>query len=477
LNNNIRYYVYGLLTAFVVSVLVLIAYHYYFGPGSDYGKAYLAEWQQEAKRSYLMSENHLRSSKAALPNEFVTAAQHSRECVVFIKSDLAAQTNASYAESSTGSGVILSDNGYIVTNHHVIKGANHIDVLLNDNREFRATVVGIDVATDLALLKIEAQQLRFLNIGNSDSLLIGEWVMAVGNPFRLQSTVTAGVVSAKARNISIYENQGIESFIQTDAAINPGNSGGALINTRGDLVGICTAVISNSGRYEGFSFAIPSTIVQKVVSDLKTYGSVQRGWLGVDIENVDQTAANNLKLDLVQGVLVSSVHKDGAAQLAGLQNLDVILTINQIVVANVAEFMGTMARYRPGDKIQMSVIRNGRKINIEAILKNQANTTEALDSAIDPIFEQMGIEIRSLTSSEKSKSGDGVMVLSVQRGSLISNTKMEPSYIITTINNTPIKSIDALTTAIQKARGKSVILRGLYLNYPGTYPYSFVVPK
>ena len=192
-----------------------------------------------------------------------------------------------------------------------------IDVTLNDNREYEARIIGVDPSTDLALLKIDAVNLDYLIFGNSDSLLIGEWVMAVGNPFRLQSTVTAGIVSAKARSINLLENQGIESFIQTDAAVNPGNSGGALINTRGDLIGICTAMQSNSGKFEGFSFAIPSNLAKKVIADLREYGVVQRGWLGIEIENIDNQMASKLALDEVAGVFVASVHKAGGAAAAG----------------------------------------------------------------------------------------------------------------------------------------------------------------
>ena len=203
----------------------------------------------------------------------------------------------------------MSSDGFIVTNNHVVRDAEDVEVMLNDNREYKAKIVGTDPNTDLALLKIEAEGLKFLIFGNSDSLQVGEWVMAIGNPFRLQSTVTAGIVSAKGRNINILENQGIESFIQTDAAVNPGNSGGALVNTKGELVGINTAIMSLSGNYEGFSFAVPANLAKKVVSDIRQYGFVQRGWLGVELENIDNMRAQKLHLKEVAGVYIALVTK------------------------------------------------------------------------------------------------------------------------------------------------------------------------
>ncbi len=277
-----------------------------------------------AEREMVLSDRFSQSYRSSYPTDFIHAAEMSRKAVVFIKSD--ANNNKSFSDdqwlhSNSGSGVIVSSDGYIVTNNHVLDGAKKIEVTLNDNRVFIADIVGADPSTDLALLKISSLDLDYLIFGNSDSLQIGEWVMAVGKPFRLQSTVTAGIVSAKARNINLLTNHGIESFIQTDAAVNPGNSGGALINTRGDLVGICTAILSHSGRYEGFSFAVPSNLAKKVINDLKEFGVVQRGWLGIEIENIDNKTAKELGLSEVSGVFISSVSKGGGASDAGLKSI------------------------------------------------------------------------------------------------------------------------------------------------------------
>jgi len=241
---------------------------------------------------------------SAKPNDFIDAAQKSRNAVVFIRAIENKNLFDRKSTSSTGSGVIISPDGYLVTNSHVIGDAQNITVTLHDNREFTAEVVGKDPSTDLSLLKLEEQHLPFLLIGNSDSLHVGEWVIAIGNPYKLQSTVTAGIVSAKARNINVFDNTSIESFIQTDAAVNPGNSGGALVNTLGELVGINTAIVTKSGSYEGFSFAIPSNIVHKVINDIKEFGSVQRGYLGLDITSVNNEMANEYGLADVYGVHV-----------------------------------------------------------------------------------------------------------------------------------------------------------------------------
>ncbi len=477
MSNNLKIYIFASVIGVISASAIVLGYHH-FVLKSRMIDGFRRDATLIAERELLLSDRFVKAMRSSSPTDFIAAAQLSKEAVVFIKSDVPAQTNAAYGESSTGSGVILSADGFIMTNNHVVEGASKIEVLLNDNRTYLAKLVGVDKATDLALLQIEAEQLEFLTLGDSDSLQIGEWVMAVGNPFRLQSTVTAGIVSAKARSISILEDSGIESFIQTDAAMNPGSSGGALINTRGDLMGICTAVLSNSGRYEGFSFAIPSNLVLKVFQDLKTYGVVQRGWLGIDIENVTHDMAQSLSLDHVSGIYVSSVYKDGAAYVAGLKNQDVILTVNQISTNNVNEFMELLARYRPGDKVNIVAIRNGRKQTIEATLKNRINSESLIEVPDDPLLETLGIEIRELDKAERAKiSFDGVMIVSVRRGSLVGNARMEPGYIVSNINDIPVQSAAQLIQLLKKSKGRSVVIKGLYLNYPGQYPYTFVVPS
>jgi serine protease Do len=451
-------------------------YHYFINKNSGF-ESLQKQATSVAEREVMLSPRFLQAMRASQPNDFIEAAERCQQSVVFIKSDMPATVNSAYGESSTGSGVIISDDGYIVTNQHVVNGGTHVEVLLNDNRTFKGRVIGQDKNSDLAVVKIDASDLPALYFGDSDSLRVGEWVMAIGNPFRLQSTVTAGVVSAKARNISLLDHQGIESFIQTDAAMNPGSSGGALVNTRGDLVGICTAVLSNSGRYEGFSFAIPATLVRKVVSDIKQFGAVQRGWLGLDIENVTQDLAKSLSLDQVRGVYVASVHDDGAADASGLKADDVVLTVDRYETPSVSVFMEVLGRYRPGDQLELQVIRKGRKQKFIAILKNQINSEDLISVDDAPIMGQLGIEIRELDRKEKQNiAPSGAVVVSVKRGSIIGNTRMEPGYVVTQCNDVNINSARHFIQLMQKYSGKSVVLNGVYLNYPGKYPYTFIVP-
>lgn len=377
--------------------------------------------------------------------------------------------------ASTGSGVIIDPDGYIATNNHVISDGGQINVTLNDQREYRASVVGRDPSTDMALLKIEADDLPYLQWGNSDSVFLGEWVLAVGNPFRLQSTVTAGIVSAKGRNIQILSDAaGIESFIQTDAAVNPGNSGGALINTRGELVGINTAIITYSGQYEGFSFAIPGNLAKKVLYDLRHYGSVQRGWMGVTIRPVNSELARQLKLDRVAGVYLESVIENSASHVAGLQTGDVIISVNDVAINSTPEFMEHVGRRRPGDKIQLRYIRKGSEKTTQVVLSNErAAAATFTRSADEELLEGLGLTVRELSGIEKSRLRTrGVIVETIRKGSTIARTNMEPEYIITTVNSRPISSVDDLVSEIRKAKDM-VLFDGFYEKFPDTYPYTF----
>ncbi|MCB9081578.1 MAG: trypsin-like peptidase domain-containing protein [Lewinellaceae bacterium] len=271
---------------------------------------------------------------------------------------------------SSGSGVVYSADGYIITNDHVIGNGLRFEVTFSNKRQYAADLIGLDPHTDLALLKVDAVHLTPLHFGDSDDVQVGEWVLAVGNPFNLASTVTAGIVSAKGRNINILPGiYAIESFIQTDAAVNPGNSGGALVNVAGELIGINTAIISESGSYEGYSFAIPANLVQKVIQDLKAYGMVQRGILGVTIEDIDGTQARKLGLKEVKGVLVTSVTPGSGADLAGLRNGDVILRVNGMITPGMPQLQEVIARFRPGDKINMEYYRHGRNQAVNVTLQ------------------------------------------------------------------------------------------------------------
>ncbi len=278
---------------------------------------------------------------------------------------------------ASGSGVIISTDGYIVTNNHVIENANNIEVVLSNNKKYKATLVGKDKDTDIAVLKIEENNLPQLKFANSDNVKVGEWVLAVGNPFNLSSTVTAGIVSAKGRNINLLENRdhysgsntAIESFIQTDAAVNPGNSGGALVNTRGELIGINTAIATPTGTFAGYSFAVPSNLVSKVVEDIKDFGSAQRAYLGVNISDISNEMAFKLKLKNLEGVYIANLLEDGAAYQAGLEIGDVIKAVDNEKINSAAELQEKVAEYRPDDLVTINFIRNGKEEELEVLLK------------------------------------------------------------------------------------------------------------
>jgi Do/DeqQ family serine protease len=413
---------------------------------------------------------------------FVKASYMGTKAVVAIQ----AESSGSYWRSegrgtSSGSGVIIAPDGYIATNNHVVAEGESINVTLQDQREFKAKVVGKDPTTDLALLKIEEEDLPYLRFGNSDSVFLGEWVLAVGNPFRLQSTVTAGIVSAKGRNIQILADAaGIESFIQTDAAVNPGNSGGALLNTRGELIGINTAIVTYSGQYEGFSFAIPGNLARKVLDDLRKFGSVQRGWLGVTIRPVDNEMARDLKLANVSGVYLETVIDNSAASAAGLRPGDVIVSVNNLAINTTPEFMEQVGRRRPGDKLQIRYVRNGNELTADVTLSNQrfgepvlAELSEDENGAENNVLADIGIEARNLTTTERSRlRTNGVLVETIRKGSVIDGTNMEEDYIITKVNRQPVENLDQLIAEIKNVNGP-ILLEGFYERFPGEWPYTF----
>ena len=420
----------------------------------------------------------------SVPRDFVMAANSSRRAVVSIQSRSTSSNfwrNDSYS-SSSGSGIIITPDGYIATNKHVIDEGSEITVVLHDQREFAGVVVSRDATTDLALIKIDAEDLPVITFGNSDSLYVGDWVLAIGNPFRLQSTVTAGIVSAKSRNISILPDQtGIEAFIQTDAAVNPGNSGGALVNTAGELVGINTAIITYSGQYEGFSFAVPSNLAKKILFDLRDYGQVQRGWLGVQIRSVDNEIAKSLGLQTVEGVFVDAVNSDGAAGAAGLQSRDVIIAVNGNAVSGSPDFMEQVGRMRPGDKATIEYIRRGKTRTAEVTLSSNPNSTEAnMDDparrdglAFDPLLDELGLSVRNLSEDEIARMDrEGVFVDQVRSGSRIDRINLKASYIITTVNGQQVENVEEFLTAIHDA-SEMVILDGFYEKLDEKYPYAF----
>jgi len=422
----------------------------------------------------LLSGTVQRTFLSSAPTNFTAGAKKATPGVVNIKSSQGGDYFWESLNASSGSGVIISPNGYIVTNNHVIEEAKSFKVTLSDKREFDAKLIGTDPSTDLALLKINSNKLAHLVFGNSDSLNIGEWVLAVGNPFNLESTVTAGIVSAKGRNINILNDRySIESFIQTDAAVNPGNSGGALVNTNGELVGINTAIITRSGKYEGYSFAIPSNLVRKIIRDLRDFGVVQRGILGVNIDPVTVNVAERLNLKNVEGVLITEIHSASGAADAGLMEDDVITGINGVPIKSIPELQEQIALYRPGNALEVQFYRANIKQRATVVLKNRGNTTELVNARKGKILEDLGFELRNLTRSEEDRLVvKGAYVKSIYKNSVIEDTNMELGFIITNVNEEKIETVDDLITSLQVSRG-IITLGGVYDGYDGEYFYEF----
>ncbi|MEE9439850.1 MAG: trypsin-like peptidase domain-containing protein [Saprospiraceae bacterium] len=431
-----------------------------------------------AESEILLSERAEKVFRSSAPSNFIKATNLSRPAVVFIESASPANGSTYHTKKlnkTTGSGVLISNDGYIVTNNHVITGASNLQVTLSNNKEYKAKVIGFDEQTDLALLKIESTGLPYIIFGNSDSLQVGEWVLAVGNPFRLQSTVTAGIVSAKARNINILEQRGIESFIQTDAAVNPGNSGGALVNTNGELVGINTAILSSSGGYEGFSFAIPANLVKKIISDLKEYGAVQRGWMGVTIFNLNADLAKEIGLKDIKGVVVDALTKGGAAKESGLKKGDILLSINGTETNTTPQFTALIGQFSPGDILEVRYFRDGKTNSKKVILRNQLNTTDYIAVRKDKVLTDIGFELRDMDSNELTRNSEkGIYVVSVYSSSKARKANVEPGYIITSINNVKVSTVNGFIELLKDQQG-SVVLNGYYENYPGEFPYTFLM--
>lgn len=373
----------------------------------------------------------------------------------------------------TGSGVIISEDGYIVTNNHVVEKADKVEVTLNDKRTYSAKIIGTDPNSDLALLKIEEKNLPFVKYGNSDDIKVGEWVLAVGNPFNLTSTVTAGIVSAKARELNILSsNYKIESFIQTDAAVNPGNSGGALVNTSGELVGINSAIASNTGSFTGYSFAIPANIVRKVVNDLLEYGEVQRGFIGVSIRDIDSKLANEKGLDQIKGVYVESLTENGSAKDAGIQKGDVITKIGSVNVNSAPELQEQVSRYRPGDKINVTVLRDDKEKVLSVTLKNKKGNTEVVKREVNEIISLLGADFENVPSKDlnRLRIEGGVKVKRLGSGKL-RGSGIKEGFIVTRIDRKPIESTDDLVSSLQDKKG-AVLIEGVYPNGMSAY-YAF----
>ncbi|WP_299685153.1 Do family serine endopeptidase [uncultured Dokdonia sp.] len=377
----------------------------------------------------------------------------------------------------TGSGVVINNKGYIITNNHVIENADEIEVTLHNNTTYKAIVVGTDPSTDLALLQIKADELTVMPLVNSDDVHVGEWVLAVGNPFSLNSTVTAGIVSAKARNININKDKfAVESFIQTDAAINPGNSGGALVNLNGDLIGINTAIASKTGTYNGYGFAVPSNIVSKVVEDLLKYGVVQRGMLGINIATLNTTLATEKDIDLSQGVYIANIQEDGAADKAGLEVDDVIIAVDGKKVNTSPQLQELIARKRPGDEVMLKLIRKGKEKEISVTLESTSGTTKVDKKEHQALISLLGADFEKVdkkTAKENDIDG-GVKVTSLFAGKLRKDTQIREGFIITHIDGRKVKDVDELMDALEGKKG-GVMIEGIYEGTPGKQYYAFGV--
>ena len=418
--------------------------------------------------------------------DFVEAAENSVNAVVHIMTKVVRQSNTyddffgallgqlygypgqtrSNTQVAYGSGVVLTPDGYIVTNNHVVEGADEVEVTFNNKVKKIATIIGTDPTTDLALIKVEANDLDFLIFGDSDNVRIGEWVLAVGNPFNLTSTVTAGIVSAKARDLSILgEGTSVESFIQTDAAVNPGNSGGALVNTNGELVGINAAIASHTGSYEGYSFAIPSNIVRKVVDDLLLYGQTQRGYLGVQIAELTSDLAEKLGLDDVEGVYVAEVTEGGAAKMAGMKDGDVITYIGDKKVNTKTQLTEAVRQYRPGDKVEVQVNRHGSHHTYTLTLLNEAGNVDVMKKGDSFYNAEFGLMLRPIDQNDMNRLNirNGLKIVEIREGRFM-NSGVPVDFIITKVNGYAVNDKTELENALKSSRNRRTTIEGVYPN-------------
>ncbi len=469
---NLKTGLFTLLVALVGGFVALWVYTRYFDDPKGFSV------QQEQSMRYAS----LPTTDAGVLPDLTYAAENSVHAVVHIK---VTQKGSSYGSGNifeyffgdgsshsqqmpirqgAGSGVIISPDGYIVTNNHVIDDADEISVVLNDKREFKAKLIGTDPSTDVALIKIDASGLATLKFSNSDNLRLGEWVLAVGNPFNLTSTVTAGIVSAKSRDIGINPDQmRIESFIQTDAAVNPGNSGGALVNTRGELVGINTAIASQTGSYSGLSFAIPSNIAQKVVADLKQYGDVQRALLNVNIGDVNADVAKKYNLDKIEGVFIGRVLPGGAAEIAGIKDNDVIISVDNVTVNSTSELQEQISKHRPGDKVVVEIKRDNKRKQFNVTLRNKHGDTDIVkdDNNSDNIF---GAKFDAVSDRDKQELGIryGVKIAELGSGKF-KDAGIKKGFIITQVNKNAVSEVEELKHIIKNSRG-GILVEGIYPN-------------
>jgi len=495
-----------LLTAFVGGAMALGTY-------KVIESKYAGNMSFEDKQKVYFASNHLSPTTATVSStgqvDFVDAAAAVTPAVVYIRTTYANQKGDDQqsqlqqmfgdmfgqraqpqqsVQMASGSGVIISPDGYIVTNNHVVDKAEKIEVTTNDHQYFKAKVIGTDPNTDLALIKIEGHNLPIVKLGNSDNVKVGEWVLAVGNPFKLTSTVTAGIVSAKGRGIGIIgtEDQGqdqnpfgrtqyqdqapklnkaIESFIQTDAAINPGNSGGALVNTNGELIGINSAIASHTGSYEGYGFAIPINLAKKVLDDIEKYGAVKRGYVGLSFRELDEDAANDLHIDRSVGLYVNQVMPGGGAEQAGIQKGDIITKVDGNKVYESSDLQEPVGRLEPGDKIHLTVMRGNEEKNVTVTLKADMPAPKvAVSKSSEELYNKLGASFKSLTPAERAKFHihSGVIITQVRDGGVFDNAEIPIGSVITSVNRQPVNTVDDVSRVLSNIRTSTIVFSGYY---------------
>nr|WP_294795373.1 trypsin-like peptidase domain-containing protein [uncultured Mucilaginibacter sp.] len=498
-----------LLTAFVGGAMALGTYKVFENKYAD-------SMSLEEKQNVYFANNKAYAgiTSSAGETDFTPAAAAVTPAVVYIRTTYAATSGSNRQQDmmdqmfgdmfgqrmqprqntpkmASGSGVIISPDGYIVTNNHVVSKADKIDITLNDHRTFKAKVIGTDPNTDLALIKIDGTNLPVVKFGNSDDVRVGEWVLAVGNPFNLTSTVTAGIVSAKGRGIDIIGTQdddddddmggnpfgmrmqqrnqkpktGIESFIQTDAAINPGNSGGALVNTKGELIGINSAIASHTGSYEGYGFAIPINMAKKILGDIEKFGAVKRGYVGVSFTELNADNAEELKASKTVGLYVKDVLPGSGGEAAGLKQGDIISKVEGNTVYQSSDLQERVARLAPGDKIRLTVLRDGKEIDFNVTLKPEspaARKTEVAKSAAE-LYNKLGASFAPLTADQKAKNrvNSGVLVTQVRRGGAFEELEVPVGSIITKINQQPINTVDDIDKALTTLKNGIIVISGI----------------
>jgi len=483
-----------LIASAVLGSAMTIGAYSYLGEDKNIIKIEHQDNLPAARTSYITGKDG-----EAIPLDFTAAAEMVTPAVVHIRSTSVSKSGSEMSQIpeplrdffpqykgggnmprvGSGSGVIINEKGYIVTNNHVIDGADELEVVLADNRTYKGKLIGTDPSTDIAVVKIEEEGLPYLSFVDSEGIRVGEWVLAVGNPFNLNSTVTAGIVSAKARSIGILAtpgstvNESIEAFIQTDAAVNPGNSGGALVNLSGGLVGINTAIASPTGSYSGYSFAVPSNIVSKVVEDILEFGVVQRGWLGVSIKSVNDELARENDLQVIMGAYIEEVVEKSGAKEAGIKSGDVIVKIDDRDIKTSTDVIGYVGQHRPGDKIHVIVNRFGKEQEFDVTLKNRENGLEFVSKPEDNVMTMLGAEFKEVDQKTLKRLGltHGVQVTKLNNGLLKKETSMRDGFIITKIADKKIATTADIENALSDIKG-GVLIEGRYEEYSKTEYYA-----